>query len=387
MAADVRSPSGRSLSPEGCCGSLEPVSDEKPVRLRSRFERRVTVALKVVLLIAVSAILLTGAFDFIARIRSVAIVLVGAMFFTYLIAPIVRRLRARLPLIWSILIIYAGIALLIGFAIAVLVPALAGEFRALVKAYPQMLASAQAQINDPNAPLLARLPPGIREYLASIPAELNVFAQHYAGQAASQALSLVLSAVGIVATIVVIPVLSIYLMMEAPAMLGAVLDLVPPEARPKTRAILHDLDRVLGGFIRGQLLVGAIIGTAITLMLLITHVKYGLLIGVAAGVLDIIPYVGAVVAFVPATSIAYLSDGWQHAVLVALLFVGIFQLEGHFISPRIIGDSVGLSPLMVIVAVLIGAELGGILGMFVAMPIAGIVRVLILHAKPHYRAR
>ena len=159
-----------------------------------------------------------------------------------------------------------------------------------------------------------------------------------------------------------------------------------PSARAKTLAIINDLDAVLGGFIRGQLLVGAVIGTAITIMLLLTHVKYAVLIGVAAGVLDIIPYVGAVVAFVPATSIAYFSDGWQHALLVALLFVAIFQAEGHFISPRIISQSVGLTPLLVIIAVLMGSELGGVGGMFIAVPIAAALRILILHAKPKYEA-
>jgi predicted PurR-regulated permease PerM len=141
---------------------------------------------------------------------------------------------------------------------------------------------------------------------------------------------------------------------------------------------------VLGGFIRGQLTVSVIIGTAITVMLLILHVKYGVLIGVAAGVLDMIPYVGAAVAFFPATLIAFFSDGWQHALTVAVLFVLIFQLEGQFISPRVISGSVGLSPLGVIIAILIGGDLGGVLGMFVAVPIAAALRVLMLDLKPDY---
>ncbi len=361
------------------------MKDERPRARRSRFERRVTVALKVVLLIAVSAIILSGILEFVARVRSVAIVLVGALFFTYLIYPIVRRLRQRLALVWSILIVYAGIALVVGFAIAIVLPKLAGEFQALVKAYPRIVASAQSVLNDPNNPLVARLPEGVRAYIATIPAELSDFGQRYAARAASQALSLVLSAVAVVTTVIVIPILSIYLMIEAPDLMQGLLDVIPPAARPKTLAILRDLDRVLGGFIRGQVLVGAVIGSAIALMLLVMHVKYGLLIGLAAGILDIIPYVGAVVAFVPATAIAYFSDGWQHALLVASLFVAIFWLEGHFVSPRIISGSVGLSPLVVIVAVLIGAELGGIFGMFLAMPIAGILRVLVVHATPRYR--
>ena len=345
----------------------------KPVRRISLVERRVTFALKIILLIAVSAIVLSAIGDFIARIRSVAIILVGAVFFTYLIYPIVRRLHRRLPLIWSILLVYVA-------------PVIAGEVQALVKQYPRIIHDASAQINDPNNPLLVRLPQGMRDYLATIPSELGTLGQNYAGQAASQALGLVLSAVGILATIVVIPVISIYLMVEVPDLKESLVEFIPPGGRPKALAILKDLDTVLGGFMRGQLLVGAVIGTAITVMLLVTHVKYAVLIGVAAGILDIIPYVGAIVAFIPATTIAYFSDGWVHALVVAVLFVLIFQIEGHFVSPRIVGESVGLTPLLVIIAILIGAELGGIGGMFIAVPIAAILRVLILHAKPNYAA-
>jgi predicted PurR-regulated permease PerM len=323
---------------------------------------------------------------FLARIKSVTIILVGAVFFTYLIYPIVRRLHRRFPLIWSIAIVYLGIALVVGFAVAVVAPVIAGEVQAFVKQYPRIIADAQALVGDPNNRLVTWLPQPARDYLTSIPSELGALAERYAAQGASQALGLVLSAVGIVATIVVIPIISIYLMIEIPDLKGALVEFLPPAARRETLAIINDLDGVLGGFIRGQLLVGAVIGTLITIMLLLTHVKYAVLIGVAAGVLDIIPYVGAVVAFVPATSIAYFTDGWQHALLVAALFVAIFQLEGHFISPRIVSESVGLTPLGVIVAVLIGAELGGIGGMFIAVPIAATLRVLILHAKPKYDA-
>jgi len=160
---------------------------------------------------------------------------------------------------------------------------------------------------------------------------------------------------------------------------------VPLPAQPKALALMHDLDNVLGGFIRGQLTVGATIGVCITVALLILHVKYAVLIGVMAGLLDVIPYVGAIAGFVPSVTLALANDGWQHALIVALVFAGIFQAEGHFIAPKIVSDSVGLTPLMVIIAILIGGELLGITGMFIAVPIAAVMRVIILHAVPNAR--
>ncbi|HEV3158352.1 MAG TPA: AI-2E family transporter, partial [Candidatus Baltobacteraceae bacterium] len=160
------------------------------------------------------------------------------------------------------------------------------------------------------------------------------------------------------------------------------LRLVPQRNRVKVTAIARDLDRVLGGFVRGQVLIGFVIGACITVMLLLTHVRYAVLIGVMAGVLNVIPYIGSIAGFFPAVTLALFDDGWQHALLVGFLFVAIFQLDGHFITPRIVSESVGLSPLMVIIAILIGGELHGIPGMFIAVPVAAILRVLVLHALP-----
>jgi len=298
----------------------------------------------------------------------------------------VRRLSQRMSQLWAIVIVYAALAVVVGFAAAVILPTLSAESQSLVHSYPMIIHNAQAYVSDPDNPILSRLPLSARDWLAALPAQLGTLGEKYAGAAASRAFTILLSTVAVLATVVVVPILSVYLMLEAPTLIASFLGMLPPRARPKATAVLHDLDKVLGGFIRGQFLVGATIGTAITLVLVLFRVKYGVLIGVAAGLLDIIPYVGAIVAFIPATLLALFNDGWQHALIIAGLFVVIFQLEGHFIAPRIVSDSVGLSPLTVIVAILIGADLGGIGGMFLAVPIASILKVVIAHSLPNYSA-
>ncbi len=363
---------------------MVPPSD-RPSGRRSRGERRVTYALKVLALVALAAVMLSAILDFIGRIKSVAVIVIGAVFFTYVIYPAVRRLNARLPLIWSILVAYAAIAALVAFGVAVVVPALYSDSQSLVRAMPQIVHNAQEFFIDSGNPLVARLPEPVRDYLATVPPQLAKLGQEYAASGAAGVISLLLSVVGLLATVVVIPVLSVYLMLEAPDLIRAGLRVVPARAQPGTLAVLRDLDKVLGGFIRGQILVGAVIGGCITIALLILHVKYAVLIGVVAGIFDIIPYVGALVGFVPAVTLAFFNDGWQHALIVAAVFVGIFQAEGHFIAPKIVSDSVGLSPLMVIVAILVGGDLGGIGGMFLAVPIAAALRVILMHVVPGLR--
>ncbi len=357
-----------------------------PAIRRSHNERRVTYALKVLILIALAAIMLSETLNFIGRISAVAVIVIGAVFFTYVIFPLVRRLNTRLPLVWSVTVVYVAIAGIVAFAIAVIVPALVNDAQQLIKATPSIVHSAQAFLTDSHNPIIRRLPAPVRAYLAQVPAQLATLGQAYAGEAASRALSLVLSVAGLLATVIVIPVLSAYLIFEAPELIRAFLRALPPRTQPEALALMRDLDKVLGGFIRGQLTVGATIGVCITIALLILHVKYAVLIGVTAGLLDVIPYVGALAGFVPSVTLAFFNDGWQHALLVAVVFAGIFQAEGQFIAPRIVSNSVDLSPLTVIIAISIGGELLGISGMFIAVPIAAALRVILLHALPNVRA-
>jgi len=353
------------------------------VPFRSRTERRITVALKLLALIVLAAIALRATLGFFGHIRSVAIILTGAVFFTYLIYPAVRRLSARMSTIWAILLVYAGLAVLALLGLSFVVPALANDTQSLIATTPENVARAQSFIADPENPIVKRLPDDVRTYLtAEVPDLLKLAAAYAKGQAGG-AVAFVLSAFALIATVVVIPVVSIYLILEAPGLLHGFMRLVPPRARPKMSRVLFDLDRVLGGFIRGQMLVGLVIGTAITVVLLLMHVRYAVLIGVVSGLFDIIPFVGSLVAFVPSVLFA-LQDGWQHALLVALLIVGIFQAEGHLIQPKIVSDSVGLSPLTVIVAILIGADLLGIAGMFIAVPVVAMLRVLVQDLAPVY---
>jgi predicted PurR-regulated permease PerM len=361
-------------------------SDRPRIRRRSRAERRVTYALKVLALVALAAVMLFAVLQFVGRIGSVAVIVIGAVFFTYAIYPLVKRLNKYVSLGWSIAIVYLGIAALAAFAFAFVFPALYDDVQSLAHATPSIVNSLQAQLADPKNPLIQRLPEPAREYLAKVPAQLVTFGERYGAEGASRVLNFVLSIFALVATVVIIPVLSIYLMIEERELIAGFMRVVPEKWRPEAASVLRDLDSVLGGFIRGQILVGIVIGTFITIALLALHVKYAVLIGVAGGIGDIIPYVGAFVGFVPAVILAFVNDGWQHALVVTVVFIAIFQLEGHFIAPKIVSDSVGLSPLTVIVAILIGGELLGVLGMFVAVPVAGILRVALLHALPRARA-
>jgi predicted PurR-regulated permease PerM len=353
-----------------------------PRRPITRGERRVTYALKILVVIALAIYLLVSTLNFFAAIRTTGLLVVGSVFFAYLIYPLVRRLNERVSVGWSIAIVYVMLALLLVVTVLGLVPPLIDQSQKLVQQFPGFVAKAQDELANPTNPLLARIPVASRNYLASLPGQLGTFVQTYGIDAAQKTFTIVLSAVSVVATLIIVPVLSAYMLIEAGDVKRNALGLFPPKRRAKAEAVVDDLDQVLGGFVRGQLIDGAIVGTMIGVMLAFMHVPYALLIGVAAGILNFIPYAGAVVGFVPSVAIALLVNGPTNALIVAGLFAVIQQIDGNVVAPRVLKDNVGLSPLYIILAILVGSELFGLAGTFLSVPVAAMLRVLREHLIP-----
>jgi len=362
-----------------------PVSreQEEAARLR-RVQRsdRVLYAVRICWLVILAGFIFYKVLEFLVRVRTFTIVVVGAVLFAYLVFPLITRLNRRLPLGLSIAIVYAGIALLIAFGIYVAVPILSTDAQQLVHDAPKLVHDAQTALANPNSPFAKHLPLGLREYVRNLPAEIQVNISKYGAAAASTVLPALLSIVTIGALFVIIPVVAAYLMIESEGLKRTLLGFIPQSAQPKALKIISDLDHVVGGFIRGQLIVAAIVGTLVTLLLLGLHVQYAALIGTVAGILDVIPYIGAIAGWLPAFFIALFTNGLENALLVSLGIVVINQLEGHIIAPNVVSKSVELTPLAVVLALLAGGELAGIPGLLLAVPVAGILRVVIINFRP-----
>jgi predicted PurR-regulated permease PerM len=342
----------------------------------SRAERRVTMWLKVLGLIAVAIYLLVGFLQFLSAVKATAMLFVIALFFAYLVFPLVRRLNERLPLGLSILLVYIVIVIF-GVAVAqLIVPALIADVQGAVKAVPSLVTHFNQVASDPNNKYFRWLPADERLYLVALPTQLAGFLQNNAFDTASKTLTVLLSTVSILATVIVVPVLAAYMLLDAESLKANFLGLIPQKLHAKTESIIADLDQVVGGFIRGQLIDGSILGAMLTVMLLFMHVPYALLIGVVSGALNFIPYAGALIAFVPAVLLALANGGPIHALIVAVLIVVIHQIDGNFVSPRVLKDNVGLSPFWIVLAILAGSEMFGLAGTFLAVPVAAMIRVL-----------
>lgn len=161
---------------------------------------------------------------------------------------------------------------------------------------------------------------------------------------------------------------------------------VIPRSRKWVFPLLEKIDGVLGGFIRGQLLVAMIIGLLSSIALLIIGVDYWIVLGILVGLGDMIPYIGPFVGLLPAVVITFASDPWK-TLWVLVAFVIIQQIEGSFISPKIVGNSVGLHPVVIIFVLLIGGSLGGLIGLLVSVPLAGVFKVIVESILDWFKAR
>jgi predicted PurR-regulated permease PerM len=345
-------------------------------------EARLTHTLRVVGLIALGLLLVAVAIQGLRLLGSAGIVILASILITYLISPLVGIFRRRMPLIWAILLTYVVIGAVIAFAFVVIIPPLVSQARSLIANLPSAIAAIQRELGNPQSPWVRKLPPDLRNYIGSLPGQFGAIAAKYGLGVVQGTLGAFFSIASLFLSLVIVPIFSAYLFFDAGEVKRGFIGFIPPAARPKALAILSDLNATIGAFVQGQILDGAILGAMITVMLWIMHVPYALLIGVAAGVLNLIPYLGAIIGFIPSVLLALAFNGWQNALIVGILFAVIQQIDGNVILPRVMKNSLQLSPLIIITSILVFSAFFGILGAFIAVPVAAMLRVLKLHFAP-----
>ncbi|HAT43695.1 MAG TPA: AI-2E family transporter, partial [Ktedonobacter sp.] len=185
--------------------------------------------------------------------------------------------------------------------------------------------------------------------------------------------------------IVIVAVVSIYLLIDGSRVNNWLRNNMPRQQRGRVDFFLETLERVVGGYIRGQLLLSTLIGLLVGIGMVIFHVPYAVLLGVMAFILEFIPVLGTLVSGAICVLIA-LTQGWLIAVGVLIYFVVVHVIEGDVIGPRIVGKAVGLHPVVSLAALIAGAELFGILGALFASPVAGVLQALIIAIWKEWRA-
>lgn len=308
-------------------------------------------------------------------------VVAGAL--AYMLDPLADRLEAvGLSRVLSTCIISFA-ALFIFVAIALLViPVLIEQSVELFSSAREFLANLPAEISK-RYPALLDEDSTLRKSLVS----LGETIQSKGTELARTVFSSALGVINAVVFIVVVPVVAFYLLLDWDHMVERIDDMLPRDHAPIIRRLASEIDQTLSNFVRGQLTVCAILGTLYALGLALVGLNFGLVVGIVAGLISFIPYIGALVGGALALGIALVQfwDAPQYIVLVAVIFaIGQF-LEGNFLTPKLVGGSVGLHPVWLLLALSVFGALFGFVGMLVAVPLAASIGVLTRFAVSQYQ--
>lgn len=313
-------------------------------------------------------------------LRSVLTPFLLAFIIAYLLDPLVDRMeRWKLPRTAAILILLLIFLGGLAFLGLLLFPLVKFQAENLIDNIPRYA----AQIRDWTAPLLQRIPYLDDEKIESLVrqglTDLGTLPVRIAQSVWALVLGLVSSLIGFVLIVInalIVPVAAFYFLKDIDRLRSTTADYFPKRYKPELVALFTDIDRVLGSFIRGQLIVALILAVLLSIGLLVCGTPMGLLIGVLAGLANIVPYLAIVVGLLPASILTYLQYGdLAHPLGVVAVFSGVQLVEGMFITPRVMGESVGLHPVAIMLAVLVGGEFFGFTGILFALPLAAVIKV------------
>ncbi|HET7161908.1 MAG TPA: AI-2E family transporter [Rhodanobacteraceae bacterium] len=309
--------------------------------------------------------------------------------FAYLGDPLVDRLeRLRIGRGLAASIVFLVMLLIVALALVLLVPLIQRQIARFVAALPAYAAwfahdavpwlehklNIPASEFDPST-LIAR----VREHLGTV----GGIAATVLGYATRSGLALI----GVGVAVVLVPVVTFYLLRDWDKLVAHIDALLPREAQPTIRRLARETDSVLGAFVRGQLLV--MLGLAIyyAIALKLVGLDVGPLIGMIAGIVSFVPYLGFIIGIVASIIAALVQfHDMFHLVLVLVVFGVGNLLESYILVPKLVGDRIGLHPVAVIFAVLAFGELFGFIGVLLALPMASIAMVLLRFLRERYEA-
>ena len=330
-------------------------------------------ALTLIAVLAASRVLLEALVPF----AHVILVFSLAAALTFAIAPLVGRLENVMPRTLAVALIFVGlIAALALFAYLIARP-LTTEGQALadhIKEY-----SDEVQGKRPLVIGDQPLPAGIQE-------QIRVLVETQGPDLAARSAGLVLAFLAVIVDVAIVLVVTFYLLLDARRFKVIVLRTLEPPNRAVARRVISEIARVFGAYLRSQLIVALSLGLLVTVALSILGLPYAVLLGAFAGIVELIPMLGPFLGAVPALLVAS-TQPFPVVLWTAIAFVVIQQIESNVLVPRLTGNAVGLHPLAAMLALLAGFEVGGVIGALFAVPIAGLIWVLVSTAVLAWRGR
>lgn len=307
----------------------------------------------------------------------------------YLADPIVKRIDAWQPKLsrtWAVVTAFAILSVIFLMALFFVIPTIVAQINKLINDLPSYVAWLQVTLIpwlrttlglDPSLFNLVELQTYLIDYLD----EIRGLIGGLLGSISKSSVTLI----GWMANLVLIPVVTFYLVRDWQILMANIQDLLPRRIEPIVVKLMQEADEVLGAFLLGQFIVMLALGTIYSLGLLIIGLDFALLIGMLAGLVSFVPYLGFIIGILAASiaAIFQFQDAF-YLIPVVMVFAIAQLIEGMVLTPLLVGDRIGLHPVAVIFAVMAGGHLFGFVGVLLALPVAAVIMVLLRHTHDEY---
>lgn len=294
----------------------------------------------------------------------------------YLLNPIVfffeKNGLKRFTSVILVYIIFLSLAIIFGF---IIIPKIFRDISVLVESIPiysEQLQNLYKRFQDGY--INSDLPQGLKDIIDDNMLLIENMALSFLQSAADS----IMNFFSKILLFVTIPVITFYMLKDSDYFKNQLILILPKSKRNNVLQLFRDIDNVFGKYIRGQVFVSLVVGALTTAALLIIRVRYALILGLFASITNIIPYFGPIIGVIPAIIFAIL-DSPSKALYTIGATIIVQQFESDIITPKVIGESIGLHPIYVIMALLIGGKLMGITGLIIAVPLAAVIKLCVRH--------
>jgi predicted PurR-regulated permease PerM len=307
-----------------------------------------------------------------------------ALVVVYLLNPIVAALERRgTPRVAGAAVVYLLFIGLVVLVLSLVVPAVGHQVAAVAEDFPTYVQDVQDQVRRTGERFGQRWEPNldagrVSQWLSEAGNRQTV--TRYMTGLRSFTTSLLHALV----VLVLGPIMAFYLLVDLPRLQRGALAMIPPGRREEMRELGDRIGKTVGGFFRGQLLVALFVGIASSIGLYLIHLPFWLLVGLVAGLFNLVPLIGPFIGGGLAVVIALLNGKPVMALLAVVVLTVVQQIDNHLISPNVMGRTVRLHPVVVMLALLLGATFGGLFGMLVVVPLVGVAKIVFLYCWAHF---
>ena len=319
---------------------------------------------------------------FLYLVREVIVILFLAIIIASAVGPFANWLEEkRIPRLLGVLLLYLAFFGLVVFLLSLIIPFMAAEVGQLTQSLPKFVSNISGALEKAQQTTSTRYFDFFSE-VQNILDSFTQFLQVYSGSV----LNLIVNIFGGVLSFLAVIIISFYLSVMRRGIIGFIGSVLPEKYEGYVISLWKRAEYKVGKWLQGQLLLALSVGLMVFVGLSLLHVKYALLLGILAMALEIVPIVGPVISAIPGVVLAF-SQSPTLGVWVLIFYIAVQQMESHVFTPLILGKTLGLNPVTVILALLVGGKIAGILGILLAVPVAVVIVEILDDVARHKEGR